>query len=78
MIPNQLTYKKASSLDEAFSLLKEHGDDLTGSCAILHTCLLQSFPPAQVDHRVPGDLQFYTAELPIFAVGCTVARFGIA
>ena len=25
-----------------------------------------------------GDLQFYTAELPIFAVGCTVARFAIA
>jgi len=24
-----------------------------------------------------GDLQFYTAELPIFAVGCTVARFDI-
>lgn len=24
-----------------------------------------------------GDLQFYTAELPIFAVGCTVARFEI-
>jgi 2,3-dihydroxyphenylpropionate 1,2-dioxygenase len=26
----------------------------------------------------PGELQFYTAELPIFAVGCTVARFDIA
>ena len=26
----------------------------------------------------PGDLQFYTAELPIFAVGCTVARFAVA
>ena len=25
-----------------------------------------------------GDLQFYTAELPIFAVGCTVARFDIS
>ncbi len=25
-----------------------------------------------------GDLQFYTAELPIFAVGCTVASFDIA
>ncbi len=25
----------------------------------------------------PGELQFYTAELPIFAVGCTVARFSI-
>lgn len=24
-----------------------------------------------------GDLQFYTAELPIFAVGCTVARFAV-
>ena len=26
----------------------------------------------------PGELQFYTAELPIFAVGVTVARFEIA
>lgn len=25
-----------------------------------------------------GELQFYTPELPIFAVGCTVARFAIA
>jgi 2,3-dihydroxyphenylpropionate 1,2-dioxygenase len=26
----------------------------------------------------PGELQFYTAELPIFAVGCTVARLNVA
>jgi 2,3-dihydroxyphenylpropionate 1,2-dioxygenase len=26
----------------------------------------------------PGELQFYTPELPIFAVGCTVAKFAIA
>jgi len=26
----------------------------------------------------PGELQFYTAQLPIFAVGCTVARFEVA
>lgn len=25
----------------------------------------------------PGELQYYTAELPIFAVGCTVARFAL-
>jgi 2,3-dihydroxyphenylpropionate 1,2-dioxygenase len=25
----------------------------------------------------PGELQFYSAELPIFAVGCTVARFAL-
>ena len=25
----------------------------------------------------PGELQFYTAELPIFAVGCTVARLSV-
>ena len=25
-----------------------------------------------------GDLQFYSAELPLFAVGCTVARFALA
>ena len=24
-----------------------------------------------------GELQFYTAELPIFAVGCTVAKFSL-
>jgi aromatic ring-opening dioxygenase catalytic subunit (LigB family) len=28
--------------------------------------------------RGKGDLQFYTAELPIFAVGCTVASFDLA
>ena len=27
--------------------------------------------------RRPGELQPYTAQRPIFAVGCTVARFGI-
>jgi aromatic ring-opening dioxygenase catalytic subunit (LigB family) len=27
--------------------------------------------------RGAGDLQFYTAELPIFAVGCTVAKFSL-
>ena len=26
----------------------------------------------------PGELQFYTAELPLFAVGCTVARFALS
>ena len=26
----------------------------------------------------PGELQFYTAELPIFAVGCTVAKFAVS
>ncbi len=28
--------------------------------------------------RGPGELQYYTAELPLFAVGCTVARFALA
>jgi len=28
--------------------------------------------------RGVGELQYYTAELPLFAVGCTVARFAIA
>ena len=28
--------------------------------------------------RGQGELQFYTAELPIFAVGCTVGRFELA
>ncbi len=26
----------------------------------------------------PGELQYYTAELPLFAVGCTIARFAVA
>ena len=26
----------------------------------------------------PGEVQFYTAELPIFAVGCTVGRFNLS
>jgi hypothetical protein len=25
-----------------------------------------------------GELQFYSAELPIFAVGCTVANFDVS
>ena len=34
--------------------------------------------PAAAAAGGKGELQFYTAELPIFAVGCTVARFDIA
>ncbi len=39
---------------------------------------IRTFIAAAAAAAGPGDLQFYTAELPIFAVGCTVARFGIA
>ena len=39
---------------------------------------IRTFIAAAAAAGGPGDLQFYTAELPIFAVGCTVARFAIA
>lgn len=38
---------------------------------------IRTFIAAAAAAGGPGDLQFYTAELPIFAVGCTVARFDI-
>lgn len=38
---------------------------------------IRTFIAAAAAARGPGELQFYTAELPIFAVGCTVARFAI-
>ncbi|MBT8098460.1 MAG: extradiol ring-cleavage dioxygenase [Gammaproteobacteria bacterium] len=39
---------------------------------------IRTFIAAAAAAGGPGELQFYTAELPIFAVGCTVARFDIA
>jgi aromatic ring-opening dioxygenase catalytic subunit (LigB family) len=39
---------------------------------------IRTFIASAAAARGQGDLQFYTAELPIFAVGCTVARFDIA
>lgn len=38
---------------------------------------IRTFIAAAAAAGGPGRLQFYTAELPIFAVGCTVARFEI-
>ena len=38
---------------------------------------IRTFIAAAAAAGGPGELQFYTAELPIFAVGCTVARFAI-
>jgi 2,3-dihydroxyphenylpropionate 1,2-dioxygenase len=38
---------------------------------------IRTFMAAAAAAGGPGDLQFYTAELPIFAVGCTVAEFAI-
>ncbi|HKX55081.1 MAG TPA: hypothetical protein VJN01_03225, partial [Xanthomonadales bacterium] len=38
---------------------------------------IRTFIAAAAAAGGPGDLQFYTAELPIFAVGCTVGRFEI-
>ncbi len=39
---------------------------------------IRTYIAAAAAARGRGRLQFYTAELPIFAVGCTVARFEIA
>ncbi len=39
---------------------------------------IRTFIAAAAAARGRGELQYYTAELPLFAVGCTVARFAIA
>ena len=38
---------------------------------------IRTYIAAAAAAKGKGDLQFYTAELPIFAVGCTVARFAL-
>lgn len=38
---------------------------------------IRTFIAAAAAAKGQGDLQFFTVELPIFAVGCTVARFDI-
>lgn len=38
---------------------------------------IRTFIAAAAAARGRGELQYYTAELPLFAVGCTVARFAI-
>ncbi len=39
---------------------------------------IRTYIAAAAAARGAGELQFYTADLPIFAVGCTVARFALA
>jgi len=39
---------------------------------------IRTYIAAAAAARGPGELEFYTAELPIFAVGCTVAHFTVA
>ena len=39
---------------------------------------IRTFIAAAAAARGRGELQYYTADLPLFAVGCTVARFAIA
>ncbi len=39
---------------------------------------IRTYIAAAAAARGLGELQYYTAELPLFAVGCTVARFAIA
>jgi 2,3-dihydroxyphenylpropionate 1,2-dioxygenase len=39
---------------------------------------IRTFIAAAAAAQSPGSLRFYTAEIPIFAVGCTVARFDLA
>lgn len=38
---------------------------------------IRTYIAAAAAAQAPGELQFYTAELPIFAVGCTVAKFAV-
>jgi len=38
---------------------------------------IRTYIAAAAAAKGQGDLQFFTVELPIFAVGCTVARFDI-
>ena len=38
---------------------------------------IRTFIAAAAAAQGKGSLQFYTADIPIFAVGCTVARFSI-
>ena len=39
---------------------------------------IRTYIAAAAAARGPGELEFYTAKLPIFAVGCTVASFAVA
>lgn len=39
---------------------------------------IRTYIAAAAAAKGKGDLQFYTGELPIFAVGCTVAKFSIS
>jgi len=39
---------------------------------------IRTYIAAAAAAKGEGELQFYTAELPIFAVGCTVAKFSIS
>ena len=39
---------------------------------------IRTFIAVAAAARGKGNLEFYTAELPIFAVGCTVASFDLA
>lgn len=39
---------------------------------------IRTYIAAAAAARGQGELQFYTADLPIFAVGCTVAKFSIS
>ena len=39
---------------------------------------IRTYIAAAAAARGRGELQYYTAELPLFAVGCTVARFALA
>lgn len=59
--------------------LMAYGDDLeTYRDAGQGGFEIRTYLAAAAAARGTGELQFYSAELPIFAVGCTVARFDIA
>lgn len=59
------------------SALLEYNDEETYRDAGQGGFEIRTFIAIAAAARGVGDLQFYTAELPIFAVGCTVAKFAL-
>ena len=59
------------------SALLEYNDEETYRDAGQGGFEIRTFIAIAAAARGAGELQFYTAELPIFAVGCTVAKFAL-
>ena len=57
--------------------LLSYGDEATYREAGQGGFEIRTYIAAAAAAHCPGNLRFYTAKLPIFAVGCTVARFDL-